>query len=344
MADEFGERQTDELKVLQAIYMDDFVDLRQNNAWKVKQAPIVKLTLVPLESMGPRSETHTHLDMIVTCPDKYPEQVPEIIIENTKGLSNKQIDDLKREIDDCAQQLKGEVMILEIAQHIQQYLHDNNKPPAKSFYEEMLSNKKIIQDKQDEENLKKLEVLKKKEEKERQLLEEEILRRQTAMKEETKSKKIKEEQDYIENASKNEDFPRSPIGSPGNIPNMETTGYVSSTLITRAHASSTSDIGDSTPKFKRRTTRRDAGGDSGDTKTKTFKRRTPRRDSSGDSEDNLSKEQTGGIFVVAFNSKPSRTIHRGNCLGHGPEGYSIYAGIDTSTGKTASNIVCTALA
>lgn len=57
-------------------------------------------------------------------------------------------------------------MLLQIAQHVQQYLHAHNKPPAKSFYEEMMLNKRKQEEQKEEEQRQELERLKKKEEKE----------------------------------------------------------------------------------------------------------------------------------------------------------------------------------
>ena len=57
-------------------------------------------------------------------------------------------------------------MLLQIAQHVQQFLHANNKPPAKSFYEEMMLNKRKQEEQKEEEQRKELERLKKTEEKE----------------------------------------------------------------------------------------------------------------------------------------------------------------------------------
>lgn len=57
-------------------------------------------------------------------------------------------------------------MLLQIAQHVQQYLHAHNQPPAKSFYEEMMLNKRKQEEQKEEEQRQELERLKKKEEKE----------------------------------------------------------------------------------------------------------------------------------------------------------------------------------
>lgn len=35
--------------------------------------------------------------------------------------------------------MKGEEMIFQLAQHVQEFLHRHNKPGIKSFYEEMLN-------------------------------------------------------------------------------------------------------------------------------------------------------------------------------------------------------------
>lgn len=47
--------------------------------------------------------------------------------------------ELFAQLEDLAEQLKGEVMIFELAQHAQKFLHEHNKPSYGSFYDEMLS-------------------------------------------------------------------------------------------------------------------------------------------------------------------------------------------------------------
>ena len=58
-----------------------------------------------------------------------------------------------------------QVMILDLCQYVQNFLHAHNKPQFKSFYEEMMSNKQKQEEKIAKEHQKKMEIKKKKEEK-----------------------------------------------------------------------------------------------------------------------------------------------------------------------------------
>ena len=54
-------------------------------------------------------------------------------------------------------------MILDLAQHVQGFLHSHNKPPSRSFYDEMLTNQRLQKEAVDKANQKKLDIQKKKE-------------------------------------------------------------------------------------------------------------------------------------------------------------------------------------
>ena len=57
-------------------------------------------------------------------------------------------------------------MILELCQHVEKYLHANNKPPALSFYEQMMSNQKSKEERMARENQRLQDLLSKKEKQE----------------------------------------------------------------------------------------------------------------------------------------------------------------------------------
>lgn len=63
---------------------------------------------------------------------------PKISLEETIGLSDAQKTELLQELQNVSQQMKGEVMIYDLTQVVQAYLHKHNKPPAGSFYDQMV--------------------------------------------------------------------------------------------------------------------------------------------------------------------------------------------------------------
>ncbi|CAG2212086.1 EIF2AK4 [Mytilus edulis] len=316
--DSLLQRQEEEWQVLQAVYMDDVVDLRKKVAWKVERPLHICLILKQQqsESVAGTTDSDSMIHMVIKCPNKYPDLVPEISLENSKGLSNEQIAVLNTELIERAKSMVGEVMVLELAQHVQTFLRDNYKGPQKSFYEEMLSNQLKQQEKLKIRTTKRLDFLKRKEEKERQLLEDEIQKRQHALKEETK--KIKEtkqisdekptEQEKAVPATPITEVPTcSPIGTPS-TPRRPRMSHSPSPLIVLP----SNENKYNQDKRRRRTS-------------------TPLRDT--DDSDHQCKDHTGGIVVIAFNTKSERTIHRGTCLGHSVHGSTVYAGIDTASGE-----------
>ncbi len=68
----------------------------------------------------------------------FSDRLPKISLENEKGLSVDQVKQLHKCLVKRANQLVGFEMIYELCQSVQEYLYDNNKPPAKSFYEQRL--------------------------------------------------------------------------------------------------------------------------------------------------------------------------------------------------------------
>lgn len=151
--------------------------MRKNKNKKKWQPMEICMTLTPQQGMSGPAEIYAKIDLLVYCCDKYPVVPPRIQLENSRGLSNEQIAVLSNELKDLSQRLQGEVMIFDLAQHTQKFLHENNKPGFESFYEEMVSRQQEkMQTQMQEMQEKQLQ-----EDKERQLLQDEIQKRREAL-------------------------------------------------------------------------------------------------------------------------------------------------------------------
>ncbi|KAM8783920.1 eIF-2-alpha kinase GCN2 isoform 4-T6 [Rhynchonycteris naso] len=187
----YPQRQDHELQALEAIYGADFQDLRPNASGPVKEPPEINLVLYPQGLAG--EEVYVKVDLRVRCPPTYPDVVPEIELKNAKGLSNESVNLLKSRLDEVAKKHCGEVMIFELAYHVQSFLSEHNKPPPKSFHEEMLERQA------QEEQQRLLEARRKEEQEQREILHE-IQRRKEEIKEEKKRKEMAK-QERLEIAS-----------------------------------------------------------------------------------------------------------------------------------------------
>ncbi|XP_066244608.1 eIF-2-alpha kinase GCN2 isoform X2 [Saccopteryx leptura] len=187
----YPQRQDHELQALEAIFGADFQDLRPNACGPVKEPPEINLVLYPQGLAG--EEVYVKVDLRVRCPPTYPDVVPEIALKNAKGLSNESVNLLKSRLDEVAKKHCGEVMIFELAYHVQSFLSEHNKPPPKSFHEEMLERRA------QEEQQRLLEARRKEEQEQREILHE-IQRRKEEIKEEKKRKEMAK-QERLEIAS-----------------------------------------------------------------------------------------------------------------------------------------------
>ncbi|XP_071876601.1 eukaryotic translation initiation factor 2 alpha kinase Gcn2 isoform X2 [Bombus fervidus] len=176
------DRQKNEIEVLKSIFGDELRDLRHEKNRRKWQPLDIVITLMPQKGMSGPAKVYAQIDLHVMCSDKYPDEVPNIELENSRGLSHQQVAVLYTELVELTKQLQGEVMIFELTQHVQKYLHENNKPSYSSFYEEMVSRR---QEKIEYEMLEK----QLKEDKERQVLQDEIQKRQEALKAELRNRK-----------------------------------------------------------------------------------------------------------------------------------------------------------
>ncbi|XP_045486079.1 eIF-2-alpha kinase GCN2 [Pieris rapae] len=165
------ERQNNEMVALQAIYGDAVVDIRKKAVWSEWRPLDILLTLLPLHNS---EGVHCSVTLQLKCCHNYPDRPPTISINKMFGLSDENAAKLITDLKKIAVDLCGEVMIFQLAQHTQQFLHDHNKPTL-SFYDEMLKQKTEMEKlKQQDIELKENEEWKK--------MKDEIQRRQETLK------------------------------------------------------------------------------------------------------------------------------------------------------------------
>ncbi|XP_068018973.1 eIF-2-alpha kinase GCN2 isoform X2 [Melanerpes formicivorus] len=301
-AESYQMRQENELQVLESIYGQDFQDLRQNQAWKVRQPPEMTLVLRPQGLTGDH-EVYARVDLWVKCPHTYPDTVPEIQLRNSKGLSNEKINELKSRLAELAKQRCGEVMIFELADHVQSFLSEHNKPPPKSFHEEMLKNHQKERERLAEEELRRAQEVRRREEQEQREILNEIQRREEEKREERKKKEI----------AKQERLEIAALTSQEHSQRRETAG----------HRAASSLNGNCVEQGASNKHRPNSAGRS----------KRERQLSTGSN-----KEAPGSHQVLNFSTSGAGllTVHKGKCLGKDEQlGKSVYNALEIRSGDFA---------
>ncbi|CAD5114215.1 DgyrCDS3360 [Dimorphilus gyrociliatus] len=134
------ESQELELKALQAMFEEDITDLRNDDPWKIKRPPDIKINLKPIASSS--SKVYVSVEFHIKLSSSYPKDLPEILeISDNKGLSESSIKKLEKEIREKAEEKQGEEIMFELISLIQRYLQEVNVPPKKSFHDDMIERK-----------------------------------------------------------------------------------------------------------------------------------------------------------------------------------------------------------
>ncbi|XP_046402509.1 eIF-2-alpha kinase GCN2 [Ischnura elegans] len=290
------ERQENEIQALKAIFSLELRDLRDTDVWKITRPPDVVITLTPQQgssSEGPQ-EIHAQIDLHITCPSKYPDQLPSISLENSKGLSCQNISQLKTELESLAHSRRGEEMIFELAQHVQKFLHQHNKPGFKSFYEEM-------QSRLEQQNLQQQQLKKLKEDRERQAIQEEIRKKREALKEEAIRRRRRRRGESEDKETEADEG--VVLGS------IQTKNGLGGPLTDKSIARSRS---------------------CSMIRASSFPLRRSKTISEGTDIDHCDHR---GTRIVHFNNRGERQVQRGKCLGHGQRGSVVYSAVDITTGE-----------
>nr|XP_055172561.1 eIF-2-alpha kinase GCN2 isoform X3 [Nyctereutes procyonoides] len=291
----YPQRQEHELQALEAIYGADFQDLRPDARKSVNEPPEINLVLYPQGLTG--EEVYVQVDLRVKCPPTYPDVVPEIELKNAKGLSNESVHLLKSHLEKVAKKHCGEVMIFELADHVQSFLSEHNKPPPKSFHEEMLERRA------QEEQRRLLEAKQKVEQEQREILHE-IQRRKEEIKEERKRKEMaKQERLEIASLSNQDQNSRKDAG-----------GHRISAIL---HGGSPDFVGNG----KHRT------NSSGRSRRERQYSLCSSEDSSGSCE----------VLYFSMGSPDQLMVYKGRCIGSDEQlGKLVYNALETATGNFVS--------
>mmetsp|Transcript_18855 Transcript_18855/g.45398 ORF Transcript_18855/g.45398 Transcript_18855/m.45398 type:complete len:255 (+) Transcript_18855:97-861(+) len=125
-----AEEQELEVEALESIFLDDFEKISATEFY---------LHLVP-DPSAPPEENHVKATLHVTYTPTYPDDPPCYSIKAQKGLEGRQIQAMKDLVEQEIDNNRGMVMIYTIAEALQNYLRENNKPQL-SMHEEMLLRK-----------------------------------------------------------------------------------------------------------------------------------------------------------------------------------------------------------
>ncbi|KAL1916270.1 uncharacterized protein VTP21DRAFT_5887 [Calcarisporiella thermophila] len=193
---ELLELQNNEVEALQAIFMDDYEPLIASTPWKiVTNFPEFKLHLWPLGD--DQLKKYVSVDLCVRFTRTYPNTLPELRLDNPRGLSASQVQELQQQITRLSKKLLGQEMIYEIAMLIQDYITNNNSAARVnqlSFHDEMLNR---LEKTTKEEQKRAMEERKRQDELEEQLENEMNMNLSQKIMEEIqrKEEKLKEERD-----------------------------------------------------------------------------------------------------------------------------------------------------
>ena len=134
----------DEVTVLQEVYGNDFSMAKPGDGGNVTLQIFVR----PLEIEPARVGSNVLL--WIQLSRKYPYVVPKIDMRDVKGLSKSEQRDLMELLQRRSKQLasNGNVMILELVQVVEKFLHEHNRDPTLSEWEQMKAREKLQKEKE----------------------------------------------------------------------------------------------------------------------------------------------------------------------------------------------------
>ncbi|CAI4228721.1 unnamed protein product [Auanema sp. JU1783] len=128
MGSKYKELQEDEKIAIQSIFEEAVFE---KNAWNVWKPIAVKIHLLPTQSDSrSKSNDQVSLTLTVSCGERYPDQLPTICLEDTRGIIDSDVIELKKKLTEKMQELIGQCMILELCDLVRVFLYEKNVPVA----------------------------------------------------------------------------------------------------------------------------------------------------------------------------------------------------------------------
>ncbi|CAL2033148.1 unnamed protein product [Caenorhabditis brenneri] len=168
--------QMGEISSLSSTYEVDFIS---SVCWKVWQPMECKIRLKALDSCfqdgDPLGKSNLSVVLHVKCSKDYPGRKPQIQLQEPRGLSKEDVQNLLNQLNQIADENEGQVVTLLLCARVREFLADHNSnPPSKSFHDDMLANKAKTEAEQ-QRNTERIRL--NTEQKELELLEEEMRQR-----------------------------------------------------------------------------------------------------------------------------------------------------------------------
>ncbi|KAI9015775.1 kinase-like domain-containing protein [Phycomyces nitens] len=135
------EIQENEIEALKAIFMEDYQEVVDQTAWKIKSnVPEFILHLVP-HGVN-ENETHVAVDLKIKFLKTYPNKPPEMSLINSRGLSPAALHEINESLKRTAKDSIGQEMTFDLADNVRELLTSYNEPPPEgsklSFHERMV--------------------------------------------------------------------------------------------------------------------------------------------------------------------------------------------------------------
>ncbi|UMM18272.1 hypothetical protein L5515_014414 [Caenorhabditis briggsae] len=143
--DENKQIQASERAVVESMYSGQ-VNFAVHNVWNVWQPNDVSIYCEPLQSclLNDEKNAKSNLSVVlrVKCSEEYPKRKPIVELHEPRGISNDDAQNLLNILRQRVEELKEDVVIMDLANRVSEFLADHNPHTTTgSFHDDMLANK-----------------------------------------------------------------------------------------------------------------------------------------------------------------------------------------------------------